>query len=512
MLGPDALLLATEPSTEGGPAAELPALGTPLVRRLIEQLRSFGADRVWVVTRPEWSQTLREACRTEVEVVTAASLSDELRLVADLAETGEGALVLTQAHLLLHREALAGLVADPRIASGALVAGSGVDRSSSFPVAYTPRAITSAASRFHRVERPTGSFRGLVKLDGPDRPAVATIARELAELARKPRPREWEEALQRSGSDSPDDGLALLLVGLVRCGVDLFPVDLRGFFQAAPRSSDAVEAAADEMSRRDEEALLLDSAVKANDSFFTAYLVSPWSKYLARFAARRGWTPNALTAVSFTIGLVAAAAFAYGTRVGLVAGAVLLQVSFVIDCIDGQVARYTRSFSNLGGWLDSVFDRLKEYAVYGGLAVGAARGFDDDVWVLAAAALSLQTFRHLSELAYAARLRGASTLAPHAPLTQSGDERLSPELAFSAGAESPRRRRGASAALWAHRTVQLPIGERFAMISLAAAVASPRVTFVALLAFGGLAAVYGLAGRIMLTVARPRRILEAVLN
>ena len=44
---------------------------------------------------------------------------------------------------------------------------------------------------------------------------------------------------------------------------------------------------------------------------------------------------------------------------GYVAGAVLLQAAFTLDCVDGQLARYTRTFSKLGAWLDSIFDRAR---------------------------------------------------------------------------------------------------------------------------------------------------------
>jgi phosphatidylglycerophosphate synthase len=37
-----------------------------------------------------------------------------------------------------------------------------------------------------------------------------------------------------------------------------------------------------------------------------------------------------------------------------------------VDCADGQLARLTGTFSDLGGWLDAMFDRLKDYAVYAG--------------------------------------------------------------------------------------------------------------------------------------------------
>ena len=75
---------------------------------------------------------------------------------------------------------------------------------------------------------------------------------------------------------------------------------------------------------------------------------------------------------SWLIGIGAAVAFAFGTRPGLIAGAVLLQIAFTFDCVDGQLARYTHTFTRLGAWLDSVFDRGKEYVVFAGLAIGAA--------------------------------------------------------------------------------------------------------------------------------------------
>jgi hypothetical protein len=50
--------------------------------------------------------------------------------------------------------------------------------------------------------------------------------------------------------------------------------------------------------------------------------------------------------------------------------------------------------------------------------------------------------------------------------------------------------------------VALPIGERFALISITAALWSPHTTFVALLAWGGFAACYSVGGRIMRSVAR----------
>jgi phosphatidylglycerophosphate synthase len=242
-----------------------------------------------------------------------------------------------------------------------------------------------------------------------------------------------------------------------------------------------VAAVARELAGHDADRARLDAAVKANDGVFTTFLVSPYSKYVARWAARRGLTPNQVTTFSLVLGLGAAAAFAAGTRAWLVAGAVALQVAFTADCVDGQLARYTRRFSALGAWLDSVFDRVKEYAVYAGLALGAG-----GAWALAGAALALQTARHYVEFAYAAAT--APQGGPAQPPLEERDDAPPAGAASPGGGATPRL-------VWLRKLIGFPIGERFAAISLAAAIGSGRAALIVVLAWGGLAAAYTVAGR-----------------
>ena len=280
------------------------------------------------------------------------------------------------------------------------------------------------------------------------------------------------------------------------------------------------------MAERSEDRELLDAAVKSSDGFFTTFFVSPYSKFLARWFARRGWTPNAVTLLSMLLGLGTAALFATGQRWGLISGAVALQLAFTFDCVDGQLARYTRQFSPFGAWLDAVFDRGKEYLAYAALAVGAAVGFDMNVWALALAALSLQTVRHTVDFSFPHSRRHSSTVRSESavgspvrapavgatgvseptagsersgcggePPTGSGSVRDVPRTARGRLARLARRARGW--VYWVKRIVVLPIGERFALISLTTAVSTPRITFLALLCWGGLALLYQLSGRIM---------------
>ncbi|MEU7339027.1 DUF5941 domain-containing protein [Streptomyces sp. NPDC007074] len=235
----------------------------------------------------------------------------------------------------------------------------------------------------------------------------------------------------------------------------------------------------------DDEAIRLRSAVKARDGFFTTYCISPYSRYLARWCARRGLTPNQVTTASLLTALIAAGCAATGTRAGFVAAGLLLLFSFVLDCTDGQLARYSLQYSTLGAWLDATFDRAKEYAYYAGLALGAARG-GDDVWALALGAMILQTCRHVVDFSFNEANHDATA-------------NTSPTAALSGKLDS------VGWTVWVRRMIVLPIGERWAMIAVLTALTTPRITFYALLAGCAFAATYTTAGRVLRSLTRKAR-------
>jgi hypothetical protein len=550
-----AVLLATVPGEDGEPAAALPWGDTTVLRRLLEQLAGLGVPAPVVVTRPEWEAALRPSleglgARFQVSV----GIADDLRAVAGAAAEGQGSVLVAAADVVVHREALAGLLADPRVATGAVFTSRRLGREFAFRARAMRGRVVSTASAYHAVHRPNLRFLDVLKVAPGDRAALAEVALRLAELTQAPPPT-WDEELDRkagswrlhfarlaagsdteaavdsaeleepvlSGEDTADverwlaaareDAAALLLVGLVRSRVHVSVSHLRDLFWARPLSREAAARAEREITSYDEDRVLLDSAVKANDGFFTTFFVSPYSKYIARWAARRGLTPNQVTTVSLGIGLLAALAFATGERAGLIAGAILLQIAFTTDCVDGQLARYTRTFSKLGAWLDSIFDRTKEYLVFAGLAIGASRA-GDPVWVLAGAALALQTVRHEIDFSYPTAQHQALSAARQPPLEQPSDRRSAlPDDETVAAATEVRRGLGARIVLggldvwralnrwpgakWLKKIVAFPIGERFAVISITAAIWDARTTFVVVLAWGGFAAVYKMAGRVL---------------
>ncbi|MFE9173256.1 DUF5941 domain-containing protein [Streptomyces kebangsaanensis] len=268
-------------------------------------------------------------------------------------------------------------------------------------------------------------------------------------------------------------------------GADVHRPELGSLVAAVPDDPQTRNEARQAVAAVDDEAIRLKSAVKARDGFFTTFFISPYSRYIARWCAHRGLTPNQVTTASLLAALIAAGCAATGTRGGFVAAGVLLIASFVLDCADGQLARYSLQYSTLGAWLDATFDRAKEYAYYAGLALGAARG-GDDVWALALGAMVLQTCRHVVDFSF--------TEANHDAVANT-----SPTASLSGKLDS------VGWTVWVRRIIVLPIGERWAMIAVLTAATTPRITFYVLLVGCAFAATYTTAGRVLRSVTRKAR-------
>jgi phosphatidylglycerophosphate synthase len=93
-----------------------------------------------------------------------------------------------------------------------------------------------------------------------------------------------------------------------------------------------------------------------------------WSRVFATPAANiillavADWrliTPNRLTALSFFLAVLSAALILCGGYGLLIAAGIILQISYIIDCMDGQLARYRNVASTVGSFLDKWSDFVK---------------------------------------------------------------------------------------------------------------------------------------------------------
>ncbi|GGZ46853.1 MULTISPECIES: CDP-alcohol phosphatidyltransferase family protein [Streptomyces] len=99
---------------------------------------------------------------------------------------------------------------------------------------------------------------------------------------------------------------------------------------------------------------------KKRDAWWTVFLVDPVATRMLIVLARfRFITPNRVTWAALFIGLASAGFFLQGDSRSLLIGALLYHLSFILDCIDGKLARLKGNGTVFGGWLDYVFDRIR---------------------------------------------------------------------------------------------------------------------------------------------------------
>ncbi|KAB1907480.1 DUF5941 domain-containing protein [Micromonospora sp. AMSO31t] len=404
--------------------------GERLADRLAGQWRRAGADEVRVV--------------------------DDLSELADLVAAATGPVLVSGADLVAHTAVLRHLATSPVGPTVALVLTD--------PPAAGQVTVREERGQVVAVGDPagaTGVFGGALRVGPADLPALAAAARTAA-----------------------GGGVDRLFADLAGCGTLTFAHRVR--LLVAHRVGDPAELAAAQaaVAAVDEDRAELRLSVKERDDFFTTFFVSTWSPYVVKVAARIGLGPTAVTMISVAFAVAAAVLFGAGGRPALVAGAVLLYLGFVLDCVDGQLARYTRHFSAWGGWLDTMADRAKEYLVYAGLGYGASHAGFRYGWALAIAAMTLQTVRHMTDTWYGV-LHDEAARRPRAATGDAGG--IGGKL--NAASTKVQADTG-SVSYWLKRTVVFPIGERWALMAVAAALFGPLVALCAVLVWGVLAFAY----------------------
>jgi phosphatidylglycerophosphate synthase len=108
---------------------------------------------------------------------------------------------------------------------------------------------------------------------------------------------------------------------------------------------------------------------KIPDLFWNAYVCRPLAALLLSGIAGTRITPNQITLLSLVVA-AASAAILIGVPgyLGLVAGIVVFELSYVLDCADGMLARWRGIASETGHLLDFLIDEIKAFIVLSAVA------------------------------------------------------------------------------------------------------------------------------------------------
>lgn len=113
--------------------------------------------------------------------------------------------------------------------------------------------------------------------------------------------------------------------------------------------------------------------------------LNPQLQKLGTVFAATGLSANFWTSIALVCAFISAIFYGLNFQYALVFGGILLLISGFFDVVDGQVAKVTKK-TNRGAFLDSVFDKIAEVAIFLGILIA---GYSEGYLVLLAITLSL---------------------------------------------------------------------------------------------------------------------------
>jgi phosphatidylglycerophosphate synthase len=150
------------------------------------------------------------------------------------------------------------------------------------------------------------------------------------------------------------------------------------------------------------------SSKKRKDiNWFTQHIARPPAAVFVYLLRNTPLTPNQVTFLATFVcaGAGAIIALTPGSWLWLVVGALVFELSFVLDCVDGMLARLRKHASPLGHLLDFLMDELKATMIYGCVTIRLWQETGDDRLLLVglagmyciASGISLTTFMRRPE-------------------------------------------------------------------------------------------------------------------
>lgn len=108
------------------------------------------------------------------------------------------------------------------------------------------------------------------------------------------------------------------------------------------------------------------------DEWWSSFVTSPMAIAANFIAVELQWiTPNRITAMSFLVAIAAAIFLVNGGVSNFVIAAILIHLSHILDCMDGQMARYRNTTSATGSYFDRMTDQVQVTVWFGAAGYAA---------------------------------------------------------------------------------------------------------------------------------------------
>lgn len=115
-----------------------------------------------------------------------------------------------------------------------------------------------------------------------------------------------------------------------------------------------------------------------NDEWWSSFATSPLAILINCIVVEwKFLTPNIITTLSFLVSLLAVGLIVTGGYTAFVIAAILINLSHVLDCMDGQMAKYRGISSAFGSYYDKVTDQIKVFLFFAAIAYASYQQTND---------------------------------------------------------------------------------------------------------------------------------------
>lgn len=163
---------------------------------------------------------------------------------------------------------------------------------------------------------------------------------------------------------------------------------------------------------------------KSHDIAWNVYVARPIAAVLVAILRRTPLTPNQVTILGALV-FMGCAVTLVGWRdwIGFLVAAAILELAYVFDCADGQLARIKGMTSEVGAYFDFLIDEVKALVLVGAMSIRIWLETSEPLWLVAgiagaalvSIATSLTNFVRRPEYAGVEIKPGASAKQPGMP-------------------------------------------------------------------------------------------------
>ncbi len=123
--------------------------------------------------------------------------------------------------------------------------------------------------------------------------------------------------------------------------------------------------------------------------WYAETFIRPISIYITKALLYTPISANQVTILGFLAGIAAGTLFIFGNYWYSLVGAILLQLTVLLDRVDGEVARYRGTSSLRGAYLDNASNYLTTPYIFVGISFGAYGNFHNITWLICGFSASL---------------------------------------------------------------------------------------------------------------------------